>query len=599
MSAPEGLAPEAARTAGSSHLFHPSPDAAGVAQASIWLRALCEQSGLSSNLVERADLCLSELLANIAEHVGAAAGAVCVRLDLIADGLQFRVEDHGPPFDPLAYETAARPHSLATARIGGLGIHLVRSFADETRHERANDGNHIHVVLRSRLSAPPDEPAQGRAVDRRGGDTPRAAHAGPERRSGRDRRVRDHLGALRVFEGVPPSVLTALLARCAVVDLPDGEILMQPGQRNDHVGFVIAGRLRVHLDSPDRPHDIEVPAGDCIGEMSVIDRHPVSAYVVSDGHCRLLLVPGDVFLRRLLSIPQLARNLMSLLAARMRRNNEILARRLAASLELQRLERELGVAREIQASMLPPGDRLLAAAPDLGCAGRMQPAREVGGDFYDAFFLDADHVLVAVGDVCGKGTPAALFMVKTLTLLRGEALQRPDGALPGIDGIVERVNDALFLGTEGRLFVTLFCAIYERSTGRLSYVNAGHEPPLVLEPEGRVGRLAEPRNLVCGARHGRRYHAGERVLPPGATLLLFTDGVSEARSPSGERFGEQRLGEVVLPAAAEGALAVVQALFTAIAGFGGDAGSDDDLTALALTRRPWREQTARAATGHA
>lgn len=585
MSTPEVLVPEAARPAGSSRLFHPSPDAAGVAEASAWLRAMCGSAGLPSSLVEQADLCLSELLANIAEHAGAEAGEVSVRLDLVADGLRFRIEDHGPPFDPLAYETAGQPHSLATARIGGLGIHLVRSFADDIRYERANGRNHIHVALRLRTSAPPDEPAQGRAVDRRRGDRPRAAYAGPERRSGRDRRVRDHLGALRVFEGVPPSVLTDLLARCAVVDLPDGEILMQPGQRNDHVGFVIAGRLRVHLDSPDRPHDIEVPAGDCIGEMSVIDRHPVSAYVVSDGHCRLLLVPGDVFLRRLLSIPQLARNLMSLLAARMRRNNEILARRLAASLELQRLERELGVAREIQASMLPPGDRLLAAASDLGCAGRMQPAREVGGDFYDAFFLDADHVLVAVGDVCGKGMPAALFMVKTLTLLRGEALQRPDGALPGIDGIVERVNDALFLGTEGRLFVTLFCAIYQRSTGRLSYVNAGHEPPLLLEPDGRVARIAEPRNLVCGARHGRRYRASERVLTPGATLLLFTDGVSEARAPSGERFGEQRLGEVVLPAAAEGALAVVQALFTAIAGFGVDGGSDDDLTALALTRR--------------
>jgi serine phosphatase RsbU (regulator of sigma subunit) len=425
---------------------------------------------------------------------------------------------------------------------------------------------------------------RGRTADRRRDDAPRRPHAGPERRSGRDRRVRDHLGSLKVFEGVPAPVLADLLARCAVVDLPDGEILVQPGQRNDHVAFVIAGRLRVHLDAPDRPHDIEIPAGDCIGEMSVIDRQPVSAYVVSDGHCRLLLVPGDVFLRRLLSIPRLARNLMSLLAARMRRNNEILARRLAASLELERLERELGVAREIQASMLPPGDRLLAAATDLGCAARMQPAREVGGDFYDAFFLDADHVLVAVGDVCGKGMPAALFMVKTLTLLRGEALQRPDGALPAIGGIVERVNDALFLGTEGRLFVTLFCAVYQRSTGRLSYVNAGHEPPLLLEPGGRIDRLAEPRNLVCGARHGRRYHAGERTVMPGATLLLFTDGVFEARSPSGERFGEQRPAEVVLPAVAAGALGVVRALFTAIAEFSGDAGSDDDLTALALTR---------------
>jgi len=588
MSAAEVLAPEAAR-AGSSHALHPSPDAAGVARASDWLRTICAQAGLPPALVERADLCLSELLANIAEHTGAGAGPVSVRLDLIADGLRFRVEDRGPPFDPLAYQTAARPHSLATARIGGLGIHLVRSFADDIRYERANGRNHIHVALRLQRSAPPDEPAQGRAVDRRRGDRLRAANAGPERRSGRDRRVQDHLGTLRVFEGVPASVLADLMARCAVVDLPDGEILMQPGQRNDHVGFVISGRLRVHLDSPDRPHDIEVPAGDCIGEMSVIDRQPVSAYVVSDGHCRLLLVPGDVFLRRLLPIPRLARNLMSLLAARMRRNNEILARRLAASLELQRLERELGVAREIQASMLPPGDRLLAAAADLECAGRMQPAREVGGDFYDAFFLDADHVLIAVGDVCGKGMPAALFMVKTLTLLRGEALQRPDGAIPGIGGIVERVNDALFLGTEGRLFVTLFCAIYQRSTGWLSYVNAGHEPPLLLEPDGRVARLSEPRNLVCGARHGRHYHAGDRVLAPGATLLLFTDGVFEARSPSGQRFGEQRLEEVLLPAVAEGAPAVVQALFAAIARFSGDTGSDDDLTALALTRRPGPE----------
>lgn len=291
-------------------------------------------------------------------------------------------------------------------------------------------------------------------------------------------------------------------------------------------------------------------------------------------------------MQQFLIIPRVARNVIGMLANRMRRNNRIIIDRYEASLKLERLEQELEAAREIQAGMLPPGHALLAGVPELQCAARMRSARDVGGDLYDAFFVDADHVVIAVGDVCGKGMPAALFMVKSVTLLRGEAVQRAGGSALSASALVERVNTGLYLSMQGRAFVTLFCAIYELSTGRLAYVNAGHNPPLLIQPDAPPVSLAQPRNLVCGVKECLSYRSGEVVLEPGATLLLYTDGVTEACSPSGQMFGEERLREFLAGTSTSDAPDVLAGLFEEVDRFTAGNGDHDDVTALVLARRP-------------
>ncbi|WP_162232578.1 PP2C family protein-serine/threonine phosphatase, partial [Methylogaea oryzae] len=140
---------------------------------------------------------------------------------------------------------------------------------------------------------------------------------------------------------------------------------------------------------------------------------------------RLLVIPEAVFLDQVLSIPAIARNLIVVLSERMRRSNAQITARLRAALELEALQRELDVARQIQSSMLPAAP-LFPIQEDIRGRGFMRAARHVGGDFYDAFPLGDGRFFLAIGDVCNKGTPAALFMVRALTLLRSEALRPED-----------------------------------------------------------------------------------------------------------------------------------------------------------------------------
>lgn len=564
-------------------------DVDAVASASAWVRVVCQEWLVEADLIHRVDLCVSELLTNIVSHGFARADSgrrVELSMECAGETLRVRIGDDGVPFNLLEHPPHVPPSSLAAARIGGLGIHLVRSFADRIGYVRQGHRNVTTLSFGLPALPPAGQAHRPRGAERRRARSQTARDNDAERRSGEDRRRYAFIADFPIFEGVDPAALEPVMSRCAISDLTDGEVLLRPGEQNQYVAFVISGRLRVHFESPESSDFIEVLAGDCVGEMSVIDGSPVSAFVVSDRNCRALLVPGEVFVQQFLIIPRVARNVIGMLANRMRRNNRIIIDRYEASLKLERLEQELEAAREIQAGMLPPGHALLAGVPELQCAARMRSARDVGGDLYDAFFVDADHVVIAVGDVCGKGMPAALFMVKSVTLLRGEAVQRAGGSALSASALVERVNTGLYLSMQGRAFVTLFCAIYELSTGRLAYVNAGHNPPLLIQPDAPPVSLAQPRNLVCGVKECLSYRSGEVVLEPGATLLLYTDGVTEACSPSGQMFGEERLREFLAGTSTSDAPDVLAGLFEEVDRFTAGNGDHDDVTALVLARRP-------------
>lgn len=146
-----------------------------------------------------------------------------------------------------------------------------------------------------------------------------------------------------------------------------------------------------------------------------------------------------------------------------------------------------------------------------------------------------------IGDVCGKGLPAALFMVRAMTQLRSEATRRDDTTRSPLHETMARVNALLLERNEASLFVTLFCAILDTTTGRLVYVNAGHCPPAIAGPGGAFELLIEPRNPVVGIVECASFAQGDIALSPGSVLVLYTDGVTEALAREQEEFGHTRL----------------------------------------------------------
>lgn len=201
-----------------------------------------------------------------------------------------------------------------------------------------------------------------------------------------------------------------------------------------------------------------------------------------------------------------------------------------------KIEGELAVAKDIQMSLVP---KMFPRTPDWpGCSlyADLKSAREVGGDFYD-FFLDEDGRLIfVIGDVSDKGVPAALFMAVTKTLIKGMC---EPGQLP--HELLEKVNRELEEGNDLNMFVTLFCAKLDFTTGELWYSNAGHNPPVLLR-RGRAPQWLElPPGLVLGAFSGSRFQTRKLVLAPGDTLFAYTDGVTEAMDPAGAMYSEPRL----------------------------------------------------------
>ena len=241
----------------------------------------------------------------------------------------------------------------------------------------------------------------------------------------------------------------------------------------------------------------------------------------------------------------------------------------------QKLETELDIARRIQMDMLPTGGSENSELYDL--AARLVPARAVGGDLYDVFRLDDRRLCLVVGDVSGKGIPAALFMVMTITLIR--SLARLSGRP---DEILARVNDALAADNPSSMFVTLFCAVLDVETGRLTCASGGHLSPLLARAGGEPRSLVASEGTLVGVQPGLAFPATEVELVPGDLLVAFTDGVTEAMTPDGALFGEARLRALLRGLGDVAPADAVAAVLAGVRAFAGSAEQADDIAILAV-----------------
>lgn len=245
----------------------------------------------------------------------------------------------------------------------------------------------------------------------------------------------------------------------------------------------------------------------------------------------------------------------------------------------EKMASELRIARDIQMSMLPDLITVLQGRMEIDLAAALEPAREVGGDLYDCFFINDERFCVIVGDVSDKGVPAALFMAQSKALLRSAA--QGMNADPGF--ILEKANEELADGNRMFMFITVFLAILNIRTGELTYSNAAHVPPILVDQGSRCELLALPPGKPLGVRKGGKYETRRLRLQKGDSLLLFTDGVTEAENAVDGFYGEERLLLCLqeLPPLS-GAARIVETVLSEIKSFGGGDSQSDDIAVVCV-----------------
>jgi sigma-B regulation protein RsbU (phosphoserine phosphatase) len=242
----------------------------------------------------------------------------------------------------------------------------------------------------------------------------------------------------------------------------------------------------------------------------------------------------------------------------------------------ERIQSELKVATNIQASLLPRIFPPFPDHPEFDIYASMVPAKEVGGDFYDFFFIDEKNLCFLIADVSDKGVPAALYMMVAKTLLKteGQRLGEPDKMLNSVNRILASDNETC-------MFTTVFCAILDITTGDVSFANAGHNPPLIIDSAG-VRYLSLKPGLMLGAMAETVYATERFTLEKEGILFLYTDGVTEAKSPEDELYGEERLLKALQAAPQEGLANLIHYISSEVAHHASGAPQSDDITMLAI-----------------
>ena len=265
----------------------------------------------------------------------------------------------------------------------------------------------------------------------------------------------------------------------------------------------------------------------------------------------------------------------NLMTSQLRRHIAEIAR---ASAERQRINTELDIATQIQMGLLPndfPPYR--SRKNEFELYAEVHPAKEVGGDFYDFFFIDDDHFTMIIADVSGKGVPAALFMAITKTLIKNRLQSGEDPVLA-----LEIINRQLCDNNITDMFVTVWLSVLEISTGRLIYVNAGHNQPLIKRGSQGFTFLVAPPDLVLAGMEDTRYHQRELFLKNGDILFLYTDGIIDAVNPMEALFGKERLRNFLNTADCENPHEIITRLYSHIEAYANGAEQADDITMLAV-----------------
>ena len=399
-----------------------------------------------------------------------------------------------------------------------------------------------------------------------------------------------------VFASLSFDQLETLLSSLSEVTYPAGTLLVREGEPGDSFSIILDGQAEVlKAYGTANEHFLDnIETGGFFGEMSLLNRSGLrTASVRACTDVRVLEMTRDQFSTLLERQPAVAYEVLCQLSSRLAvttqkaildltERNEKLAQAYAdlkaaqaQIIEQEILARELRQAQEIQQSMLPLELPLLDGY-EIGA--RMVPARMVGGDFYNAMQLDSDHLALILGDVSGKGIPAALFMALSCSLLRAAALADLDS--PAV--VLQEVNSHLCAMNANGMFVTLIYGVLQLSTKRFSYVRAGHEMPMAWSGSAEPIFVPEGIGQFLGIFSEPLLEVNQIQLPAGSTLILYSDGVTEARNMQREFLEESGLVESVPALLNCSAQDLCDRLVQMVLDFSGDQAQADDITLLAL-----------------
>ncbi len=403
------------------------------------------------------------------------------------------------------------------------------------------------------------------------------------------------LSRISLFSDLPLNELDQLVAALDVREMKDREILFREGDSGEHFYIVIKGELEVLMAEGQKEELLlnVMREGEHFGEMSLIlpGGHR-TATVRARGSATLLSMSRAQFLELTTKHPQLSVSMVRVLSQRLDATNTQTFRDLteknkqlqtaydelkaaqAQLIEKERLERELQVAADIQFSILP--DELPKAA-EFDFGARILPARQVGGDFYDIFSISENQVGVLIGDVADKGIPSAIFMARSHALIMAEA---DTGMSAG--EVMQLVNRHITRLQKTTQFVTVLYGILDLETHAFNYARAGHEPPLLLNPDGTVERIPHNPGMALGLWDKVTLDERTVTLQPGSTFLLFTDGMTDCRDTHGEPFGLERIKKTLSGLSGVHAQQACDHLLETLVNYQDGSKQDDDVTLVAI-----------------
>jgi serine phosphatase RsbU (regulator of sigma subunit) len=403
------------------------------------------------------------------------------------------------------------------------------------------------------------------------------------------------LARIPFFTSLPAEELDRLMSELEVLNLASGEILFREGDPGEHLYVVVKGELEI-LMAPGTDDELLLNLlheGEYLGEMSLVQPggHR-TASARARGDVVLLTMSRKQFLDLIQRHPELSSAMVNVLSQRLDNTNIATFRDLTEKnrqlqraydelkaaqeglIEKERMEKELQVAAHIQMSILPD---VLPSVEGYDFGGRILPARQVGGDFYDVFDLGDGKFGVLIGDVADKGVPSAIFMARAHALIIAEADKL---TTPG--DVLRMVNEHITRFEKSTQFVTALFGILDTATGEFKYARAGHEPPLLLDPAGEVHRLPYQPGMALGLWENIMLDEYSLVLPKGSCLLMFTDGMTDCRNPKGEPFGLERIKNTLANLKGDSAQRGCDLLFETLMRYQNGSKQDDDVTLVAI-----------------
>lgn len=362
-----------------------------------------------------------------------------------------------------------------------------------------------------------------------------------------------------------------LLEAMTELVIPKGRDIVTCGAGSeDGMYIILSGKADVF--SSDGTRINRLGAGDFVGELGLIndDNRAATVRASSDVRCA-----------------NISKRLFEDIASRNRKiygsfMNMLYTKTTKLVTEQERIKSELSIATKIQADCLENDFTAFNRLTAVNLTAHMKPAKEVGGDFYDVFMIDQDHLCFLIADVSGKGVPAALFMTMAKTHIKNFATV----GLP-LAEVAARANNQLCYKNESGMFVTAFICVLDVGSGEVQFVNAGHNCPFVQKQDGAFEMFRAKANLVFGLMEDVQYREQTLTLNPGDSIYLYTDGVTEALNPEQELFGDDRLHEILNRHRVQAGEpeTFVQAIYREVQAFADGEPQADDITMLYVTRK--------------